>query len=325
MLYFYRMDRLIYVGVLLAALALMQCGPDLLEVEVRRVLEHEGAWHDIWLGPDGTGYAVGGDAWERGDVAQTDDFGASWTVQTVTNKAIYGLDISGNRKMTVGIDGQFLQCRGDDIWDKIRLPYWNILLDLDCHPTSDYAVAVGGQRFKHGTLQTVRTTDFAVLNFDTLENGLETVVHVAGDRWLAAGFGVLMSSDDGGAQWTASYPADAYFTSLYMENADRGWLASQYGGLWRTSDGGRSWNELRAPKTTFSSGGFRDITLDEEGVLWLAGDRGTLAYSTDAGESLQFVQLSKDVDIRALTVSERHILLAVRTGKILSVTYPEEL
>ncbi len=314
-----------YFLVCLTAVMLAQCGPDLLDVEVRRVLEHEGAWHDILLEADGTGYAVGGDTWERGDVAQTDDFGASWTVQTVTNKAIHGLDISGVRKITVGIDGQLMQCEGDNSWGKIRLPFWRILLDVAIHPRSDYAVAVGGKRFKNGVLQTVRMTDFAVLHYDTIENGLETVVHVEGDRWLAAGFGVVMSSDDGGAQWTASYPADAYFTSLYMENADRGWLASQFGGLWRTSDGGYHWSELRAPKTTLSSVGFRDMTLDEEGVLWLAGDQGTLAYSTDAGESLQFMKLPKDADIRALAVVARHILLATRSGEILSISYPEEL
>jgi len=314
-----------YFFLCLTAVLLAQCGPDLLEVEVRSVLEHDGAWHDIVLNSDGTAYAVGGDTWERGDIAHSDDFGASWTVQTVTNKAIHGLDISGARMVTVGIDGQFMRYQGDNNWDLIRLQFWRILLDLASHPTADYAVAVGGKRFKNGVLQTIRLTDFAVLHYDTIENGLETVVHVEDDRWLAAGFGVLMSSDDGGAHWSASYPAEAYFTSLYMENAQRGWLASQYGGLWRTNDGGHSWKELRAPKTSFSSLGFRDMTLDAEGVLWLAGDQGTLAYSTDKGKTLQRLDIPDHYDIRALSVAERHVLLATRTGEILSVTYPEEL
>ena len=314
-----------YFLVCLTAVMLAQCGPELLDVEVRRVLDHEGAWHDIALKPDGTGYAVGGDAWQRGDVAETLDYGESWTVKEVTDKAIYGLDDQGTQKVAAGIDGQLLKCNGGNNWSKLRTPFWNILLDVACHPTADYGIAVGGQRFKNGVLQTVRTTDFEVLHFDTLENGLETVVHVAVDRWLAAGFGVLMRTEDGGANWTASYPADAYFTSLCMEDDQRGWLASQYGGLWRTSDGGESWKELQKPKTTFSSSGFRDLCLDEAGVLWLAGDRGTLAYSTDAGKTLQYLDIPEDADIRALSVAERHILLATRSGEILSVSYPEEL
>jgi photosystem II stability/assembly factor-like uncharacterized protein len=314
-----------YFFLCLTAVLLAQCGPELLEVEVRRVLEHDGAWHDISVEADGTGYAVGGDTWERGNVARTSDYGESWVVQTITNKGMYGLDVTGNLKLAVGIDGQIMYCTGQETWSKRRTPYWRVLFDLDCHPAADYAIAVGGQRFKNGVLQTMRTTDFAVLHYDTIENGLETVAHVTGDRWLAAGFGVLMSSDDGGEQWSASYPADAYFTSLCMENEQRGWLASQYGGLWHTSDGGKSWHERQRPKTTFSSGGFRDLCLDEEGVLWLAGDQGTLAYSIDAGKTLQYLDVPDHYDIRALSVAERHILLATRSGEILTVSYPEEL
>lgn len=319
------MDKLLYVGVMLLALALVQCGPDLAEVEVRRVLEHEGAWHDISVEADGTGYAVGGDAWERGDVARTSDYGESWVVQTITNKGMYGLDVAGNLKLAVGIDGQIMYCTGQETWSKRRTPYWRVLLDLDCHPSAAYAIAVGGQRFKNGVLQTMRTTDFAVSHYDTIENGLETVAHVSGDRWLAAGFGVLMHTEDGGANWTTSYPAEAYFTSLCMEDAQAGWLASQYGGLWRTSDGGERWKELQKPKTTFSSGGFRDLDLDEEGVLWLAGDRGTLAYSIDAGKTLQYLDIPDHYDIRALAAAKRHVFLATRSGEILCVPYPEEL
>lgn len=325
MLYFWYMRKSIYVVVLLAAFSLTQCGPNLQEVEIKTVLEHDGAWHDIMLKADGSGYAVGGDTWRRGDVARTNDYGDNWTVQTITDKGMYGLDISGDNKVAVGIDGQIMVCDEQDEWKKWRTPFWEILLDLKVHPTASYAIAVGGQRFKKGVIKSVRTTDFSVLHFDTLDKGLETVIHLEGDRWLAAGFGVVLHTQNGGADWDISYPDEAHFTSLHQGEDGTIWMGSQYGGLWRSNDNGRSWLKLHSVQTAFSARQFRDITQDEEGVLWLGGDRGTLAYSINAGADLNYLKISDEYDIRAISVVAQHIFMATQSGEIISVRYPEGL
>jgi len=314
-----------YFLVCLTAVLLTQCGPEVLDVELRRVLEHDGSWHDISLMADGVGYAIGGDTWQRGDLAMTNDFGESWTVQSITDKGMYGLDISGTEKLAVGIDGQILSSGNGGDWRKWRTPFWNILLDLDVHPTAKYAVAVGGQRFKKGVIKTFRTNDFSVIHFDTLDKGLATVIHLGDDLWIAAGFGVVLRTENGGADWDINYPKEAYFTCLYVGDGDFVWMGSQYGGLWRSDDEGKTWSEMRKAQTAFSSISFRDITQDDQGVLWLAGDRGTLAYSTNDGEDLNYLKIPEAYDIRALSIVERHIILATRSGEILSVTYPEEL
>lgn len=315
----------ISIGLMLVLIWCVGCEPSGETVEPEVVLEHDGAWHDLYWTDNDEIIAVGGQSWYRGDVAWSDDGGASWRVDSVTSKAMYGVAVRGSDRIAVGIDGQLMQGENGIEWRKWRVPYWRVLLDVGLHPEEDYFIAVGGKRFKNGVIQVVSLPDFKVVLYDTLENGLEAVHHVAGDRWVAAGYGRVLTSEDGGLHWQQQIPAQAYFTTLYFESSGKGWMASQYGGLWRSDNGGQQWIELRAPKTTFSTRGFRDLTRDEEGVLWLAGDQGTLAYSKNEGKDLHFLMIKGEPDIRALVVKNNQILLATRSGELLRLPYPEDL
>ncbi len=313
------------IGLILSLSWCLGCEPAGETVVPEVLLEHDGSWHDLqWL-DNGEILAVGGDSWYRGDVARSGDLGVSWRVDSVTDKALYGLAVRGAERIAAGIDGQLMQEQNGGGWSKKRLPYWRILLDVKIHSEEDYLVAVGGKRFKNGVIQVMTLPDFEVVFYDTLENGLEAVHQVSDDRWVAAGYGRVLTSEDGGLSWDEQVPAEAYFTALYFETSGRGWMASQYGGLWRSEDGGRHWTELRAPRTTFSSREFRALTRDEEGVLWLAGDQGTLAYSRNEGKDLHFLMIKGEPDIRALAVKDQYIFLATRSGELLRLPYPEGL
>ncbi len=154
----------------------------------------------------------------------------------------------------------------------------------------------------------------------------------AGNRQVAVGdHGVVLLSDDGGAQWrqARSVPVDVTLTAVSFADARQGWAVGHRGTVLHTQDGGETWAAQRSNDAT----GGEDRPLfsvhffnPREGVavgLWSTvlrtedGGRSWQAQDTGLGKAsgradLNLYQLFTDAQGRLYATAERGTVLRSR-------------
>lgn len=109
-----------------------------------------------------------------------------------------------------------------------------------------------------------------------------------GRGWLVGEAGLILTSPDGGASWTApdSLPPEAVATSCDWEAVatygDRVWIAGAPGSIvLHSPDAGKTWSVYR----TESSATLRGIYFLDDSRGWAVGTFGTILHTRDGGKS----------------------------------------
>ncbi|HLU16524.1 MAG TPA: YCF48-related protein [Edaphocola sp.] len=109
---------------------------------------------------------------------------------------------------------------------------------------------------------------------------------------------------------------DVYFADEHTA------FAVGYGAVLRSSDGGRSWRQLQ-----LTDDNYRAITITENNTIWIVGFNGTIAKSTDHGNSFTkvkngqnpFSNTDRYIDVafkgqRGYIVGEKGVVLSTEDG-----------
>jgi photosystem II stability/assembly factor-like uncharacterized protein len=107
----------------------------------------------------------------------------------------------------------------------------------------------------------------------------------AKNGWAVGHDATILSTKDGGRTWTLQNfepELEKPFLDVLFLDAQRGFAVGAYGLFYQTSDGGGNWapveSEIRTDELHFNS-----ITRLNNGDLFIAGEQGTLALSSDSG------------------------------------------
>ena len=126
-----------------------------------------------------------------------------------------------------------------------------------------------------------------------VDTHLTSVVFVSSRTgWITGAEGTLMRSDDAGRSWQvvrADPQSDAPLFKVWFHTQDIGFALGGYGRLLRTTDGGDTWTEVELVTEDFFSPHLFDIDEIAPGVLMIAGEKGAVFRSSDAGKSWQEV------------------------------------
>ena len=103
--------------------------------------------------------------------------------------------------------------------------------------------------------------------------------------WAAGHDGVIVSTTDGGQTWRRQDKGDdletIYLDVLFLD-AQRGFAVGAYGKFIRTQDGGKTWTPSAPAEHDIH---YNRLTASAGGLLFLAGESGSLLISSDAGLS----------------------------------------
>jgi photosystem II stability/assembly factor-like uncharacterized protein len=101
--------------------------------------------------------------------------------------------------------------------------------------------------------------------------------------WAVGHDGVILNTVDGGRTWQRQDKGDdletIYLDVLFLDPR-RGFAVGAYGKFIRTQDGGKTW---RAESPSEHDIHYNRLTASAGGLLFLAGESGTLLLSSDAG------------------------------------------
>jgi photosystem II stability/assembly factor-like uncharacterized protein len=106
--------------------------------------------------------------------------------------------------------------------------------------------------------------------------------------WAVGHDATIIHTTDGGHSWTLQHfdpELERPFLDLLVLDSDRVIAVGAYGLMMVTTDGGKSWNEADAAAIREEEVHFNSIARLNDGTLFIAGELGMLAFSTDEGAS----------------------------------------
>lgn len=112
--------------------------------------------------------------------------------------------------------------------------------------------------------------------------------------WAVGHLGVILHSADGGETWSVQRidsVEDRPLFSVAFTDAHNGVAVGLWSLMLRTRDGGRTWEEAELPPPpgeTRADANLMSVFGDAQGRLFIAGERGLVLRSLDAGESWSY-------------------------------------
>lgn len=159
------------------------------------------------------------------------------------------------------------------------------LLILDAERAGERIVAVGERGYTPYSDDNGKTwTITAAPVVATL-----TAVHfVNNEVGVAVGHdAVILRSIDAGRSWSKVFSApdqEAPLLDIWFADAQHGFAVGAYGSFYETHDGGNSWQQRKVLQSDMH---INAITGGADGILYLAGEAGTIYRSADRGASWQ--------------------------------------
>ncbi|MBL0174875.1 MAG: choice-of-anchor D domain-containing protein [Ignavibacteria bacterium] len=257
-------------------------------------------------------------AWAFGDGAVffTSDRGASWSANAAGGQPIHtGAALSATRIVAGGMQGQvYLSVNAGQSWTSSTL--------ASAGQVEQIAFADANNGWLAGNHGTVARSGDGGATWTFTDPGVTDDFHAvfavsATEAWIAGNGGRVMHTTDGGANWTPRNPSTASnLLAIHFTSATDGWVGGQLV-LYKTTNGGQTWSPKTMPgldviykinfsdpqngflllsrgvartkdggqsfyRTDYPSTGLRDLDARAGGVLWLAGDFGTLQRYTPA-------------------------------------------
>lgn len=137
--------------------------------------------------------------------------------------------------------------------------------------------------------------------------------------WAVGHDATIVRTRDGGKTWTLQNfkpELEKPFLDVYFSDANRGFAVGAYGLLYATADGGQTWTEPEAPAIREEELHFNSITRLGSGELFIAGESGMLAVSSD-GQNWQRLSSPYDSTLfGALPVGDKGALIFGLRGNV---------
>ena len=265
---------------------------------------------------------VGGKTWERSVAYRSHDGGQQWQSVSLEGRGMYALetDASGlvygcgldKRLSTFTPDrqrqyvfGDYAAFKGLDAWD------------------DDHIILAGGESIIVGYLFRASLKRGVMEEMFSLKREMNVVHCVDSLRWLAAGFGIVMRSSDGGLSWDTLDVRGEHFLDLCTVHDSVYFMCGIGGSIYRSYDYGEHWSTLRdATRIFVTSKPLRCICFGDEMNGLVAGEGGLVWRTRDGGHhwiSLEGLPCVDYLDIRHF---QGRYWLCGSQGTIVSVELP---
>lgn len=270
-------------------------------------------WSDQYI------LAIGGDTWKRGIRAYTDNRGRTWLVDSIQDKKLFSVS-SGSGSLTIGMGIGFT------LHKFIFADYHRI----DIAHTGDFkfirsvsmlndtlAMAVHGlgkgQIFKihpgTGEYQTVHEID----------RELHAIAHLNDKMWIAAGFGIVLRSEDMGLKWDTLALSGDQFVAIDQCPDSSIVILGSAGTVYQSLDKGQSFKPIRTGGIINSSPLFTSICFENKMEGMIGGEATLLMKTNDGGKSWILLTGIAAMDIRSIEYYEGSYWVCGSKGRVLKI------
>ena len=268
---------------------------------------------------DNKGYIVGGETWSYGIHLATTDGGETWQSDSITDKKVYGIDVTDGVKHVVGIEGRLHWQRNEsEGWVFQGLSHGRDVLSMQAVDFFDEhnGVLGGGVAYQAGILVTL-TDNYTVASVDTFLNEIAAVCYSDKNTIHAVGYGIILRSTDAGLTWELSDTKDDFYTDVYFVSTTTGYAVGAVGTILKTTDAGLTWEKLRnGDSIAVADKAFRAVHFVDEEKGYIVGDEGLFWKTTNGGDDWQVVKDFPDVDLNDIFVQNGTGFIVGEKGSI---------
>lgn len=230
-----------------------------------------------------TGYLCGDD----GFIRKTTTGGTTWfPLTTNTSFGIYGIDAVDELHVYASVTNGTILRSTDGGANFTPVPVSaNQMLTVDfSSKDTGYAAGQGGVVY--------RTTDaglsWTFLNASTLNNFWDIYALNNNDLYLAAYYGTLRRTDDGGSNFKNAFVNNALLEGIQMLNSMIGYACGLDGVILKTTDGGITWDQ----QISNSTESLQALFFTDAKTGYMVGSAGTLLKTTDGSDNFSVAVLS---------------------------------
>ncbi|MBK8551622.1 MAG: T9SS type A sorting domain-containing protein [Ignavibacteria bacterium] len=238
---------------------------------------------DISFINSNTGYLCGDD----GFIRKTTTGGTTWfPLTTNTSFGIYGIDAVDEFHVYASVtNGSILRSTdGGASFTSVPVSA-NQMLTVDFSSSdTGYAAGQGGVVYR----TTNAGLSWTFLNASTLNNFWDIYALNNNDLYLAAYYGTLRRTDDGGNNFKNAFVNNALLEGIQMLNSMIGYACGLDGVILKTTDGGVTWDQ----QISNSTESLQALFFPDARTGYMVGSGGTFLKTTDGGDNFSVAVLS---------------------------------
>ncbi|RMG67032.1 MAG: hypothetical protein D6722_13920, partial [Bacteroidetes bacterium] len=188
---------------------------------------------------------------------------------------------------------------GGQSWRISQIPYWYPMRGVAI-ATPTRVFSVGGVGYNRGIMAWSEDFGESWPHMDTFDFELRDIAFFGARTGLAAGYGAILKTTDGGQSWTYTPAKNEFFSALYLVDDELGYAVGRTGTILRTRDAGASWERLRNGNLPGPPHRYNDVFFEDAQNGYIAGDRGLLLYTRDGGDHWSRLDWPVKVDLYAV-------------------------
>lgn len=304
---------------LVAAIFLSGCRKQMQLEHITTLLQTSTPLHCVHtLGTD-TILVTGGSRYNYGSIFVSYNGGQSWkSFDSISTKALYSCKwLNTQTAVAAGYDGKFYETTdAGSTWNFTQLFFWMPVRDVEVF--NGKIILSGGDGMRKGFIATNPLgINLWEVELDTFANEFRDVT-VVGNRLFAAGYGLILKSNDA-TNWQPTAASDDFFVNikavdgvLYAGGANGLVLASK--------DDGNTWKTIKRGNSPFPASFFNAMDANESGILY-AGENGKVLWYPFEKQKWFRIQ-DVPFDITSIRLQGKTALLATEDGKLVALTLP---
>ncbi|MDD9841342.1 MAG: YCF48-related protein [Alphaproteobacteria bacterium] len=186
----------------------------------------------------------------------------------------------------------------------------NLISITQCADQSIFALGLDGSLWVRKQLG-----QWVDMKIDTQETVQDLTCAQNNQLWVAAGFGTLLHSLDGGQNWQRfSLEDDLFLTHIDFPNDNIGYAIGEFGTVLKSTDAGKSWSNLRSTADDFYP--LALYFLDTK-MGWVAGLDGEIFITRDGAQNWHKQETATHAPIYKIRKIGEHIFAVGNYGTIL--------
>jgi photosystem II stability/assembly factor-like uncharacterized protein len=259
----------------------------------------------------------GGDTWTRGEIFSTTDGGNSWKLDTVTPQKLLDIDFDKNGiAYSAGISGYlFFKISAQNSWEKTREDY--VFYRKIAFLNINKGLIAAGESFINGQI-ILCEPQMWLGERDSFPQEIAAVTWVTEKIALAAGYGIVLRTEDGAKTWSRLDLEGDYFTDIHFPSEKTGFVIGKFGTILKTSDSGKNFQKIKDGGRAFSNTArFNSIRFFDENAGFVAGDAGVFWQTSNGGKSWKIIEnIPENLDLVDISIKNKTGWVISKTGRV---------
>lgn len=263
-------------------IVLFSCNKETIEFETQKIeLGVDYNVRDLVFINDTLVYACGGNLWDGGFIARSEDAGVNWQIVYNHTNIVFKIAFLDEKHIAAGAFWGGLLTSADYgvNWQYVEHPDYSAVNDLHFLNDTTLFFTTGESYHFGGTVfYDYITGDY---EFNNLEKSVNSLYFFDENNGVFGAYGLIYTTSNGGKTLEPTNVGGDFFVDLDFNNEGKGVAVGYQGKIFSTKNQGNSWEKTAAKSHFFTSKGNLECVAVNQNKAFIGGQDGTFFYTDD--------------------------------------------